>query len=142
MVGSTAARTATARTWSGALDERDLVADCDLAALGHPREHAALALELRTKAVAQLVHPVARVADHRDLELGLAGHDALADRPLLDIVAFDRDVLADRARLDVDRLEVLLGDEQHFALGRVRVRAAFEALTLERPDSLMTLGTA
>src|SRR4051794_10255401 len=99
-----------------ALEELDLVADGNLAALDDARQHAALALQLGPKAVAQLVHPVARVADHRDLELGLAGAQALADRPLLDIGSLNGDVLANRARLDVHRVEVLLGNEEDLTL--------------------------
>jgi len=62
-----------------------------------------LFVQLRAQALAQLVHAVARLADHRDLEDRLAGADALADRPLLDVSALDGQVLADVARLDVDR---------------------------------------
>src|SRR5918912_2707903 len=93
------------------LDQCDLVAHGDLAAARHSGEHAAPALKLGAQALAQLVHPVARVADTRDLELRLARADALTDRPLLDVVAFDGDVLADRAGLDVDGVEVFLRDE-------------------------------
>ena len=44
---------------------------------------------VRAQALPQLVHAVARIADHRDLEDRAAGTNALADRPLLDVVALD-----------------------------------------------------
>src|SRR5437762_8047433 len=162
MAGSTGARSAAARTWSGshggsasgtvpsgtvpttvsALDQFDLVADDDLAALDDARQHAALALQLGAEAVAQLVHPVARIANHRDLELGPADPDPLANRPLLDIVALDSDVLSDRAGLDVDGVEMLLGDEENLALRRVRVRAPLQAAARDRAAALVPLGAA
>src|SRR4051812_47859732 len=118
------------------------VADGDFARLRHAGEHAALALQLGTEAVAELVHAMAGIADHRDLELGLAGADALADRPLLDVVALDGDVLADLAGRDVDRFEVLLGDEQNLALRRVAVGAALEALACDCLPPLVRLRAA
>jgi len=83
---------------------------------------------------------VAGFADHRDLELSLACANALADRPLLDVRALDGDVLADRARLDVDGIEVLLGDEQHLALRWIRVRAALQPSTGDRPAAFVRVG--
>src|SRR5438094_554588 len=67
----------------------------------------------------------------------LAEAHALADRPLLHVHAFDGHVLADRARLDVDRPQVVRRGEQHLPSGRVRVRAALEALTGDRPPPLV-----
>jgi hypothetical protein len=51
-----------------ALDQLDLVAESDLAALEDVREHAALPVDLRAQPLAELIHPLARVAHHRDLE--------------------------------------------------------------------------
>src|SRR5256886_13469935 len=124
------------------LNQRQFVADGDFAALDDAREHASLALQLGAETVSELVHPVARVADHRDLELGLAGAHALADRPLLDVCALDGDVLADRAGLDVHRVEVFLRDEENFALRRVRVRAALQTLAHDCVPPLVRLGAA
>src|SRR6187402_1373299 len=93
-----------------ASEQFDLVADGNLAALDDACQHAAPALELGAQPLAQLVHAVARVADHRDLEDGSAGANSLADRPALDIVPFDGQVLPNRPRLDADRVEMLLRD--------------------------------
>src|SRR5204862_3312881 len=79
------------------LDELDFVADGDLARLDDPGQHSPLPLELGAEAVAELVHPVAGVADHRDLEQRLANADLLAHRPLLDVGPLDGEVLANRA---------------------------------------------
>src|SRR5205823_13306558 len=107
-----------------ALEQLDLVADGDFARLDHAREHPALVVELGSQALAQVVHALARVADHRDLEDRLADTDALPDRPALDVGAVDGQVLADRPRFDADGLEVLHRREQHLAPRRIRVRAA------------------
>ena len=122
----------------GRLERLDLVADRDLAGLDDTRQHAALALQLLAKAVAQLVHTVAGIADHRDLEHRLvADLHSLADRPLLDVGALDGQVLADRARFDANRLEVLGLDEQHLALRRVCMGAAFEPLAGDRAPAFV-----
>ena len=112
----------------GALEQDDLVADGDLAAFDHAREHPAPPLQLLAQALAELIHLVTGVADHRDLEHSLADADSLADRPLLDVVPVDGDVLAGHARLEPELVEMLLGGEQHLALRRVRVRAARETV--------------
>src|SRR5919197_644823 len=115
------------------LKQLDGVADGDVAGLDDPREHAALAVELRAQALPKLVHSMTWIADHRDLEHGLvADTHALADRPLLHVRALNRQVLPDRTRLDVHRLEVLRRYEQHLALRRVRVRAALDFLPRDR----------
>jgi SAM-dependent methyltransferase len=120
------------------LEQLDRVADRDLAGLDDPRQHPALALQLLAKPVAQLVHPVTGIADHGDLEHRLvADLHSLADRPLLDVGPLDGQVLADRARLDADRLEMLGRDEQHLALRRVRMGAAFEPLPGDRAPALV-----
>src|SRR6266550_7594290 len=119
------------------LDQFDLVADGDLAARDDSRQHPALALELRAQALAQLVHAVARIADHHDLEHGRTRTHALTDRPLLHVVALDGQVLADRARVDADRVQMLLRDEENLALRRIRVRAALEALASDRQPALV-----
>ena len=54
------------------LDQVDGVADGDFAGLDDPREHPALAVELRLEPGTQVVHPLARIADHGDLEDGVA----------------------------------------------------------------------
>ena len=122
---------------NAALQQLELVADGDLAARDDAGEHPALAVQPRAEPVAKLVHAVTGIADHRDLELGLAGAHPLSDLPLLHVRALDRDVLADRAGLDVDRVEMLLRDEQDLALGRVRMRAALEPLPGDRTSALV-----
>src|SRR5205823_11642835 len=114
------------RTWPAetVLEQLDLVAHGDFARLDDPGEHSTLVVELRAQALAQVVHALARVADHRDLEDRLADTDALPDRPALDVGAVDGQVLADRPRFDADGLEVLHRREQHLAPRRIRVRAA------------------
>ena len=92
------------------------------------REHSAPALELGPQALPQLVHAVARIADHRDLEDGFADANALTDRPALDIVSFDGQVLARSARFDAHRVEMLLRGEENLPLGRIRMGAALETL--------------
>src|SRR5438874_9254211 len=125
------------------LEQLEFVADGNFAVLDDAGQHAALAVQLGAKAVPQLVHPVARIADHRDLEdRVLADAHALADQPLLHVHAFDGHVLADRARLDVDRPQVVRRGEQHLASGRVRVRAALEALAGDRAPPLVPDGAA
>src|SRR5437870_10554257 len=124
------------------LKQFDLVADGDLTALDDSRQHAPLALKLGAKAVAQLVHPVTGVADHRDLELGLSGPNALADRPSLDVRALDGDVLPDRAGLDTHGVEMLLGDEEDLALRRIRVRATLQTPADDCLPPLVCLGAA
>src|SRR5215212_10020596 len=131
-------RTARART-TETLKQLDRVADGHFAGLYDAGQHAALALQLGAKAVAELVHSVARIADHRDLELGFADAHALADRPLLDIVALDGDVLPDRPRLNVDRVEMLLRDEEDLSLRRVRVRAPLETDSGDRLPPVVPL---
>src|SRR5262249_34488392 len=111
-----------------ALEQPDRVAHGDAPPPRDAGQHAALVVELRAQTLAQVVHPLARVADHRDLEHGLSNADALADRPLLDVRASDGQVLADVARLDADRVEVLERGEQHLAERRVRVRAGLPSL--------------
>jgi hypothetical protein len=63
-------------------------------------------------------------------------------RPLLHVVALDGQVLADRARVDADRVQVLLRDEQHLALRRVRMCAALEPLAGDGQPPLVLVGTA
>src|ERR671923_2124396 len=95
------------------LQKLDRVADGDFARLDDPREHPAPALDLRAEAVAQFVHAMAWIADHRDLEHRLVPDThLLADRPLLHVRALDGQVLADRARLDTHGLQGLPRDEQ------------------------------
>src|SRR5439155_11747565 len=119
------------------LAELDGAADGDLAALDHARQHAALAVELGAYAISELVHPVAGIADHRDLELSLAGPHTLADRPALDVVAVDGDVLANCAGLDVHGVEMLLRDEEDLTPGWVRMRATLESLTRDRAPTFV-----
>jgi LemA protein len=123
-------------------DELDLVPDRDLAALDDVREHAALAFELGAQARAQLIHPLARVADHRDLEQRATDAHALPHRPLVDIGALHGDVLADRAGRDVESIEVLLRREQDLAARRVRMGAALEPVRLDRDHALAGLRAA
>jgi hypothetical protein len=59
---------------------------------------------------------MARVADHRDLELGRADSQTLPHRPAHDVGAAHGEVLLDRARLDADGVEVLGCDEEDGAL--------------------------
>jgi hypothetical protein len=75
---------------------------------------------------------VARVADHGDLELGLADGDALTDRPRHHLGAADGEVLTDDARLEIERREVVGRDEEDRALARARVRAALEPVFPDR----------
>ena len=109
----------------------------DFAALDDAGEHPALVRELRAQPLAQRVHLLARIANHRDLEERLAHANALADRPLLHVVAFDGQVLPRRAGIDTDRVEVLLGDEEHLALRRVCVGAALEPAAHDRFPSFV-----
>ncbi|MBA2423793.1 MAG: class I SAM-dependent methyltransferase [Actinobacteria bacterium] len=125
-----------------ALDEVDRVAERDLSALDDMSKHAALVVELGAQPVAKLVHPVAGIAHHGDLEQSRADLDALTYRPGLDVGAFHRDVLADRSRLDVDCIQMLFRGEQHFAPRRIRVGAAFEALILDCEHALSRLRAA
>src|SRR3954451_19163013 len=119
------------------LDELDRVAHGDFARVDDAREHPALALELAAQALAQLVHPVARVADHRDLEQRFTHTDLLSERPLLDVVALHGQVLADRAGLDADGVEMLERHEQPLALRRIPVRAAVHSLAGDRAEALV-----
>ena len=70
----------------------------------------------------------------------MAHADTLAHWPLLDVHAFDRDVLANCSRGHVDRVQMLLRDEQHLSLRWIRVRAALDPHALEDPYALSRLG--
>jgi hypothetical protein len=85
---------------------------------------------------------VARVADHGDLEERIADAHALADGPRLHVGPVDGQILADRARRHTDRLQVVGRREQHLALRRVRVRAAFEATPDDRQPPFVTVHPA
>ena len=95
------------------------------------------------KARTDLVHPRARVADHRDLELGCSDPDPLPDRPGVDVVALDREVLADAAVLDPDCIQVLGRREQDLPLrSGSRMRAALETMLLDRLNAVACIHPA
>jgi len=105
-------------------------------------EHPAPVFEQQAQPATQLVHPLARVAHHRDLEERLAHLHALSDRPGLYVHPLDGDVLARGAGLDSDRVQMLLRGEQHLAARRIAMGTALEPLALDREHALARFGAA
>jgi len=97
---------------------------------------------LAAQPLAELVHPVAGVAHHRDLEHRLADADPLPDRPVVDVNALDGHVLANHARLHAHRVEVLLRHEEDLAAWRVRVGTPLEPAALDGANALARLRSA
>ena len=114
------------------LHDLDLVAERDLAAPDDVGEHASLVVKLSPEAVAQLVHAVARIAHHRDLDQRASDLHPLTDRPRLDVGPLDGDVLSNRPGLDLELVQVRLRHEEHLAPRRVRVSTSLEAPAFER----------
>jgi hypothetical protein len=113
------------------------------AAFDDAREHPASSIQLGLQARADLVHPGARIADHRDLEQRLADVHLLTDRPIVDIGTLDREVLPNLPVVDPERVEVLRRGEEHLALrSRTRVSTALQTVTLERPNAFARVHAA
>ena len=105
----------------------------DVPGLDNTGEHSPAALELLPEPRSKLVHPLAGVADHRDLEQRLSDSEALSDGPVVDVGALDREVLSDPPVVDTEVVQVLGRGEQDLTLGAgARVGAAFESVALDR----------
>ena len=113
------------------LEQLDPVALGDPAGRQDLGQHPALPLELGLEARADLLHQLARVADHGDLELRIADLEALADRPVHDVCAAHGEVLLHAPGRNAERLEVLGRDEEDIALAAAAMGAALDAFVLE-----------
>src|SRR6185503_16580810 len=128
---SSATRSRPSRSSSPPSKQRNRVALGDPAGPQDLGEHPALALELGLEARADLLHQLAGVAHHRDLELRVADLEALAHRPVHDIGAAHGEVLLRAPGRNADGYQILSRDEEDVALPTAAMGAAFDAFVLE-----------
>ena len=102
-------------------------------------QHASLVVEKSAQTRLQLVHPLAGIVDHGDLEQRTSDLHALTHGPGLDVGPFYQDVLSNRPMRNAERVEMLFRYEQHLTSWRVRMGAALETLIRDGEHPLTRL---